>query len=114
MTSVSVAMATFNGARYVRQQLDSLAVQSHLPSELVITDDCSTDETLELLNNFAANAPFPVFVHQNESRLGYRGNFLHATTLCSSDLVAFCDQDDIWDRCKLEVCVPFLMIRMFC
>jgi glycosyltransferase involved in cell wall biosynthesis len=106
MVSVSVAMATFNGARYIRQQFDSLAAQTHLPSELVVTDDGSTDETLELVHDFAVKAPFPVFIHQNETQLGYRANFFHATTLCKSDLIAFCDQDDIWDRRKIELCVP--------
>ena len=107
MVSVSVAMATFNGSRYIRQQLDSLAAQIHLPSELVISDDGSTDETLNLVREFSKKAPFPVFVYRNETRLGYRANFLHATTLCTSDLIAFCDQDDIWDRRKIEICVPF-------
>jgi glycosyltransferase involved in cell wall biosynthesis len=106
MASVSVAMATYNGARYLRQQLDSLAAQSHAPSELVITDDSSTDNTLEIVRDFAVKVPFPVFIHQNESRLGYRANFLRATTLCKSDLIAFSDQDDIWDPRKIEICLP--------
>jgi glycosyltransferase involved in cell wall biosynthesis len=106
MPSVSIAMATYNGERYLRQQLASLATQSHLPSELVITDDGSTDGTLNLVDDFAASAPFPVYVHRNEARLGYRANFLRATTLCSSDLIAFCDQDDVWDPRKIEICLP--------
>jgi glycosyltransferase involved in cell wall biosynthesis len=106
MVAVSVAMATYNGARYIRQQLDSLAAQSYPPSELVITDDGSTDETLKLVEEFAAHAPFPVFVHRNETRLGYRANFLRAAALCTSDLIAFCDQDDVWHQRKLEICVP--------
>lgn|ERR1700730_41083 len=106
MTSVSVAMATFNGARYIRQQLASLAAQSHLPLELVVTDDGSTDGTLNLVDEFATHAPFPVFVHRNKTRLGHRANFLQAAIFCTSDLVAFCDQDDVWDRRKVEVLVP--------
>jgi glycosyltransferase involved in cell wall biosynthesis len=106
MPSVSVAMATFNGARYIRQQLDSLAAQTHLPSELVVTDDGSTDDTLKILEDFASRSLFRVLIHRNEARLGYRANFLHATTLCKSDLIAFSDQDDIWDRRKIEKCIP--------
>jgi glycosyltransferase involved in cell wall biosynthesis len=106
MVSVSVAMATFNGERYLREQLASLAAQSHLPSELVITDDGSTDNTLNLIGDFAAGAPFPVHLHRNDRRLGYRANFLRATTLCGSDLIAFCDQDDVWDPRKIEICLP--------
>jgi glycosyltransferase involved in cell wall biosynthesis len=99
-------MATFNGARYIRQQLDSLAAQTHLPSELIVTDDGSTDDTLKILEDFASRSLFRVLVHRNEARLGYRANFLHATTLCKSDLIAFSDQDDIWDRRKIEKCMP--------
>jgi glycosyltransferase involved in cell wall biosynthesis len=107
MLSVSVAMATFNGARFIREQLDSLAAQTCLPSELIISDDGSTDQTLQLAKEFAAKAPFPVIVDQNEARLGYRANFLRATTLCNSELIAFCDQDDVWSPRKIELCVPF-------
>jgi glycosyltransferase involved in cell wall biosynthesis len=107
MVSVSVAMATFNGGRYIGQQLESLAAQSYLPSELIVSDDGSTDETLEVVNDFTVKAPFPVSVNRNRTRLGYRGNFLYAASLCSSDLVAFCDQDDVWDHRKIEICVPF-------
>jgi glycosyltransferase involved in cell wall biosynthesis len=107
MSSVSVVMATFNGARHLREQLDSLAAQSCRPSELIITDDGSTDETLGLVDNFAVSAPFPVRVYQNEIRLGHRANFLYASTLCTSDLIAFCDQDDIWHRRKIEICLPY-------
>jgi glycosyltransferase involved in cell wall biosynthesis len=106
MLSVSVAMATFNGSQFIREQLDSLAAQSYLPSELIISDDGSTDETLPLVNDFAETAPFPVIVHRNSAQLGYRANFLQATTFCRSDLIAFCDQDDVWDRRKIELCVP--------
>lgn len=94
--SVSVAMATFNGALYLEEQLSDLARQSVLPSELVVCDDGSTDETLGILERFAASAPFAVYVHRNRERLGYRANFVRCAGLCRSDLIAFCDQDDRW------------------
>ena len=72
MTSVSVAMATFNGARYIRRQLDSPAAQSELPAELVVTDDGSTDGTLDVVEDFARAAPFPVSIRKNPTGLGYR------------------------------------------
>src|SRR5262252_7702341 len=106
--SVSVAMATYNGQRFIREQLDSLAAQQHLPSELVITDDASTDLTLAIAQQFAKRACFPVHVHQAEKRSGYRTNFMKAATLCSSELIAFCDQGDIWSPRKLALCIePF-------
>jgi glycosyltransferase involved in cell wall biosynthesis len=99
--SVSVAMATYNGAAYLARQLDDLAAQSILPAELVICDDGSTDDTLAILERFAITAPFAVHVHRNSERLGYRANFLKCTSLCRSDLVAFCDQDDRWGPAKV-------------
>jgi hypothetical protein len=100
--SISVAMATYNGAKFLRQQLDSIAAQSRLPTELVVTDDASTDDTVAILNEFAATAPFPVHIHRNPSRLGYRANFMRAMSLCRSDIVALCDQDDLWEANKTE------------
>ncbi|MGI4744834.1 MAG: glycosyltransferase, partial [Janthinobacterium lividum] len=87
--SISIAMATYNGARYLRQQLDSLARQTYLPAELVVTDDMSTDGTEAVVMEFAATAPFPVRFFRNEQRLGYRHNFTRAVSYCTSDLIAF-------------------------
>lgn len=94
--TVSVAMTTFNGAAYLEEQLDSLASQRHLPSELVVGDDGSEDATLEILERFASKAPFPVLVVRNPTRLGFRENFIRTAERCQSDLVSFCDQDDVW------------------
>jgi glycosyltransferase involved in cell wall biosynthesis len=102
---ISIAMATYNGARYIREQLDSLAAQTLLPCELVVTDDGSTDATLEIVADFASIAPFPVRVHRNENRLGFGENFLRATSLCEGEYIAFCDQDDVWLPKKLARCV---------
>ncbi len=101
--SISIAMATYNGSKYITEQLDSLANQELLPAEIVITDDSSTDTTLEKVAEFSKNAPFPIHMHVNSDRLGYRKNFLKAASLCTSDLIAFCDQDDIWHPQKLKV-----------
>jgi glycosyltransferase involved in cell wall biosynthesis len=105
MTTISIAMATYNGEQFIREQLDSLAAQTYLPSELVITDDGSNDATLEIIANFSLTAPFPVHVHRNGSRLNYRANFMKCASLCSGELIAFCDQDDIWDQDKLATLV---------
>lgn len=106
-SGVSVAMATYNGAKHIREQLDSLARQTVLPLELVVTDDGSTDDTIEIVKDFAGVAPFPVSVFRNETRLGYGDNFLKAASLCRGDLIAFCDQDDIWMEDKIRVCRAF-------
>jgi glycosyltransferase involved in cell wall biosynthesis len=101
MLRVSVVMATFNGSRFIGAQLASLAHQRELPAELIISDDCSSDHTISIAREFANVSPFPVRIVINETRKGYRKNFIDATTLCSSELIALCDQDDIWHADKL-------------
>lgn len=103
---ISIAMATYNGARYIREQLDSLAAQTLLPCELVVTDDGSTDATLEIVEDFASIAPFPVRIHRNEKRFGFADNFMYAASLCGGEFIAFCDQDDVWMAEKLATCIP--------
>jgi glycosyltransferase involved in cell wall biosynthesis len=97
-------MATLNGARHLPEQLLSLTGQTRLPRELVACDDGSSDQTLQILEKFAADAPFPVRIVRNQRRLGYADNFLAAAALCTGDLVAFSDQDDFWLATKLELC----------
>jgi O-antigen/teichoic acid export membrane protein/glycosyltransferase involved in cell wall biosynthesis len=106
--TVSIAMATYNGSAYILEQLESLAAQSLQPSELVITDDGSTDDTLQIIEEFARTVSFPVRVLPNSTRLGYANNFLRAASLCTGDLISFCDQDDLWLPNKLELCVAEL------
>jgi hypothetical protein len=94
-------MCTYNGARHLREQLDSIAAQSRPPDELVICDDGSTDATRAIIRDFAASAPFPVHFHINEQNLGSTKNFERAIGLCAGDLIALSDQDDVWLPGKL-------------
>lgn len=100
--SISVAMATYNGAQFLQAQLDSILAQSVLPNELVITDDRSTDEVESLVQAFIRVAPFAVHFERNAERLGFARNFMRAISLCNSDLIFLCDQDDVWRRDKVE------------
>ncbi len=95
-------MATYNGEKYIQQQLESIANQSLLPSELVITDDVSTDKTIEIIRKFTIKAPFPVRLIINKKNLGYSENFLRCAQLCEYEWIAFCDQDDYWFPNKIE------------
>lgn len=98
---ISVAMCTCNGARYLREQLDSIDRQSLHPDELVVTDDRSTDDTRAIIQEFAATVPFAVRFFENERKLGPAANFEKAIRLCRGDLIALCDQDDLWYPDKL-------------
>ena len=107
-TTISVALATYNGERFLEEQLRSLAAQTLLPDELVVCDDGSSDRTLQILDQFAADSPFPVRVHRNPRNLGFADNFLSAAARCSGKVIAFCDQDDAWMPSKLERCANAL------
>ena len=95
-------MATYNGEKYLKEQLDSFVQQTRQPDELVVTDDCSTDGTLGLLKAFAKTAPFDMAVHQNQRNYGYCGNFNQASMRTGGDLVFLSDQDDVWFPEKVE------------
>ena len=96
MTKVSVALATYNGARYLREQLDSFLLQQRRPDELVVSDDASTDETVAVIEAFAGTAPFPVRIERKTANSGYIRNFQTALAACSGDVIFMSDQDDIW------------------
>lgn len=98
---VTIAMATYNGERYVAQQLDSIFAQSYPNIEVVVVDDCSTDSTMDILRMYEKKFPMRVFC--NSSNLGYVKNFEKAISLCDGEYIALCDQDDIWEHDKLEV-----------
>ncbi len=100
---VSVALCTYNGARFLDPQLDSFATQTRLPDELVVCDDGSTDDTVTILERFKNRAPFPVRIFRNETRLGSTKNFEKAIGLCTGDLIATSDQDDVWLPEKLAL-----------
>ncbi|CAN5265108.1 N/A [soil metagenome] len=100
--SFSVAMCTYNGEKYLPEQLASIATQSRQPDELVVCDDASTDRTLEILENFRGQVRFPVRIFVNEVNLGSTLNFEKAIRLCAEENIALADQDDVWFVGKLE------------
>jgi glycosyltransferase involved in cell wall biosynthesis len=100
--SFSVAMCTYNGEKYLPEQLASIATQSRQPDELVVCDDASTDRTLEILENFRGQVRFPVRIFVNEVNLGSTKNFEKAIRLCAGKNIALADQDDVWFEGKLE------------
>src|SRR6516165_6081410 len=99
---IAIALATYNGAKFLREQLESLLRQSRPPDHVVISDDSSTDDTLGIAEVFRRSAPYRVDIVSNQNRLGPMGNFIRAANTCEAEFVAFCDQDDIWMPTKLE------------
>lgn len=106
---VSIALAARNGEKYIYEQLQSINEQLYLPNELIISDDCSTDNTLEIVNKFIKDeAKFPVTVLKNAYQLGVNKNFERAFFECTGDLIFISDQDDKWFSTKiLEVMNSF-------
>jgi glycosyltransferase involved in cell wall biosynthesis len=98
---LSVAMATYNGERFLPEMLESLAAQSRPPDELVVRDDASEDATVGILHAFARRVPFRVEVISGGPRLGYAQNFIAASRVCRGSVVFFADQDDSWRPPKL-------------
>lgn len=97
----SVALCTYNGAKYLERQLASIAAQSRMPDELVVCDDRSSDATVDILEAFARQAAFPVHIHVNLVNLGSTQNFEQAIRRCTGDWIALSDQDDAWAPTKL-------------
>ena len=97
---ISVAMATYNGEKFLKEQLDSIFSQTMPIDELVICDDCSKDKTIEIIQSYQKRYPIKLF--QNEKNLGYKLNFKEAMDYCSGDFIFLCDQDDIWMKDKVE------------
>lgn len=103
--AVSVVMCTYNGAsRHLREQLDSIFSQTVLPGEIVVQDDGSTDDTMAVLDEYARKAPdgVSVRIYQNATQQGINRNFFSAMHRSTGELIAVCDQDDIWLPTKLD------------
>jgi hypothetical protein len=105
---VTVALCTWNGARWLPAFLDSLTAQDLLPDELVVQDDRSSDDTVAILEAFAATAPFEVHIEVNPERLGSTHNFEQALRRSRGQIVALADQDDVWYPTKLDRLVTTL------
>ena len=103
MPTIAVVMATFNGEEWVEAQLQSISSQTRLPERLVISDDGSTDSTVEIAQKFARNAPFEVELLEGPRR-GCDENFWLAAKHSHTDVIAWCDQDDAWFPQKLQLC----------
>lgn len=110
---VSVVMATYNGERYLRQQLDSILEQSHQRFELIVVDDASTDGTLSILEKYAA-LDDRIQVFRAEKNLGLVANFQRGLMLVNGDYIALADQDDIFHKDKIGTMLAVLKAHPRC
>lgn len=97
---ISIVLATYNGEKYLYEQLKSIQEQTVQPFEVIIQDDCSTDNTIEVVCSFENKLPLKIF--KNDKNLGFTKNFESAIQKSTGDYIALCDQDDIWEKEKIE------------
>lgn len=108
---VTVVVATYNAERFIGEQIRSLFLQTVLPQQVVVSDDGSTDGTMELLELLAKEAPCPFVIRETGGRRNFRFNFLENARDAGTTYVAFCDHDDVWHPSKLEICLRYLELK---
>jgi len=101
----SVCMATYNGAKYIEEQLNSILPQLLSDDEIIISDDYSSDNTLEIISNIADSR---IKVFKNELGKGYTNNFINAINKSNNELIFLSDQDDVWMNNKVELCLKYI------
>lgn len=119
MAAISVALCTFNGARFIGQQLQSILDQTRAPEEIVISDDGSTDATLDVVRSVftaAKKREITLRILESTNNLGVTANFERAVNACNGPLIALSDQDDIWHPDRLADAItafddPALMLQ---
>jgi glycosyltransferase involved in cell wall biosynthesis len=110
-TTTSVALATYNGEKYLPEQLASIAAQSRRPDEIVVGDDQSTDGTQALLEKFSRDSGIALRFTRNPQRLGSSANFAAVLARCQGDVVFLCDQDDVWAPNRIAASLAQLEAR---
>ena len=100
---ISLVMTTYNGLKYISEQLDSIRTQTLLPDEVLIYDDRSTDGTYEYVQEYIDRYNLHTWkVYRNKENKGYSLNFSNAIDAAKGELIFLCDQDDIWHSDKIE------------
>jgi len=92
-------MTTYNGEKYLKEQLDSIINQTYKNIEIIVQDDCSTDKTIDILNQYKKH----ITIYKNNTNLGYIKNFETLIQKTNGNFIALCDQDDIWEKDKIEI-----------
>ena len=104
---LSVALCTYNGERYIREQIESILNQTMQVDEIVVCDDGSTDNTLQIIEGYKGTTATDIQIHRNEKNIGVCANFQKAINLCRGDVIFLSDQDDVWHSDKAETIVNY-------
>lgn len=107
--SVSIAMCTYNGEKFVKEQIESIINQTYNIDEIIIVDDCSTDKTINILKEILESSNIDYTICINEKNLGVKKSFEKCINMCTKDIIFTADQDDIWNHNKLSI-----MMKSFC
>lgn len=107
MNKLSVALCTYNGARFLKEQICSILEQTYPVDEIVVCDDGSSDETILIIERIKERSPIEIRIYRNETNLGVCANFQKAIRLCSGDIVFLSDQDDVWYPNKTKTIVDW-------
>lgn len=102
--TISVALAAYNGEKYIVEQLESIRLQSRKVDQVIICDDQSTDRTVAIVRNYIKLHDLSKTWHieVNQKNVGYASNFIQAVDRTAGDLIMFCDQDDIWKKNRVK------------
>ena len=106
-------MCTFNGEKYLKEQLDSILNQTYPLEELIVQDDCSTDSTVDIIKEYQREYPI-IKLHVNEKNKGLNENFFSAMDKAIGDYIAIADQDDIWKLNKIEKQINMIGDHLLC
>ena len=104
---ISVALCTYNGEHFICEQIESILNQALPVDEIVVCDDGSTDNTIQIIENLRNKTNIAIRVFKNEEKLGVSENFQKAIDLCHGDLIFLSDQDDIWQANKVQTFVDY-------
>ncbi len=107
---ISVCIATYNGEKYIHEQIASILQQIGNDDEIVVSDDGSTDKTLDVVRSFDAQN---IHIYINKGDHGYTPNFENALRNAHGDYIFLSDQDDIWMPDKVEACMKYLKVNDF-
>ena len=104
MSKVTIVLATYNGARFIIEQLNSIFIQTRKPDEVLIIDDCSLDNTVSIIREYIEihHLERDWKIRVNDYNKGYEQNFYDGICSAEGDFIFFCDQDDLWDFEKIE------------